>query len=173
MSEIEIRPLTKADAAAFRTLRLEGLRLAPEAFSAAYEDEILRGDEDFARRIPDAPPSAIFGAFRGADLAAMTGFLVHTGRKEQHKGMIWGVYVQPSARGLGLAKRLLQAAINRARTVEGLELIQLGVGVDNESARALYGAAGFEVYGVECKALRLGAGRYVDEELRVLDLSAS
>lgn len=167
-----IRPLTKADAAAYRALRLEGLRLAPEAFSAAYEDEILSGDEEFARRIPDAPPSAIFGAFQGAALVATTGFLVHAGRKERHKGMIWGVYVAEAARGQGLAKRLLQAAIDRARTIEGLELLQLGVGVDNAPARALYAAAGFEVYGVERKALRLGPGRYVDEELRALDLTA-
>lgn len=166
-----IRPLTKADVVAYRALRLEGLRLAPEAFSAAYEDEILRGDEEFARRIPDAPPSAILGAFRGMDLVAMMGFLVHAGRKERHKGMIWGVYVAEAARGQGLAKRLLRAVIDRARTVEGLEILQLGVGVDNAPARALYTAAGFEVYGVERKALKLGAGRYVDEELRMLDLS--
>jgi ribosomal protein S18 acetylase RimI-like enzyme len=166
-----IRPLTKADTAAFRTLRLEGLRQAPEAFSAAYEDETLRGDEEFTRRIPDAPPSAIFGAFQGADLVAMTGFLVHAGRKERHKGMIWGVYVAEAARGRGLAKRLLQAVIDRARTVEGLELLQLGVGVYNAPARALYGGMGFEIYGVERHALKLPDGRYIDEELRVLNLT--
>jgi len=172
MSDIQIRPLTRADLAAHRALRLEGLRLAPEAFSAAYEDELLRDDEDFARRIPDAPPSAIFGAFQGEALVAMTGFLVLAGQKQRHKAMIWGVYVSPAGRGQGLAKRLLQAAIDRARTVEGLERIQLGVGVDNAPARALYGAAGFEVYGVERHALRLGPGRYVDEELRALELRA-
>jgi hypothetical protein len=37
MSAFEIRTLTKADGAAYRALRLEGLRLAPEAFNAAYE----------------------------------------------------------------------------------------------------------------------------------------
>lgn len=172
MSETRIRPLTKADAAAYRALRLEGLRLTPDAFSAAYEDEILRSDEDFARRIPDAPPSAIFGAFRDGALVAMTGFLVHAGRKERHKGMIWGVYVSPAGRGQGLAKRLLQAAVNRARTVEGLEILQLGVGVMNEAAKAVYAAAGFEVYGVERKALKLADGCYVDEELRMLELTS-
>ncbi|MDB5361713.1 MAG: hypothetical protein JWO51_3010 [Rhodospirillales bacterium] len=115
MSGIEIRPLTRADAAAFRMLRLEGLRLAPEAFSAAYEDEIQRGDEDFAGRIPDAPPSAIFGAFQGEAL----------------------------------------------------------VGVYNQPARALYGAMGFEIHGVERHALRLPDGRYIDEELRVLELRSA
>ena len=168
-----IRPLTKADAAAFRAQRLEGLAEAPEAFGSAYEDEILRSDEAFARRIPDAPPSAIFGAFQGETLVAMTGFLVHAGRKECHKAMVWGVYVRPAGRGQGLAKRLMQAVIAHARSVEGLEILQLGVGLYNAPARALYGAMGFEVYGVERHALKLADGRTIDEELRVLDLTAS
>jgi ribosomal protein S18 acetylase RimI-like enzyme len=170
---IPIRPLTREDATAFRTLRLEGLAEAPEAFSAAYDDEILRSDEEFAGRIPEAPPSAIFGAFDGETLVAMTGFLVHAGRKERHKGMIWGVYVQPAARGRGLAKRLMQTVIDQARTVEGLEILQLGVGVYNAPARALYGAMGFEVYGVERHALKLADGRHIDEELRVLELGSA
>ena len=169
---IQIRPLTRDDLAAHRALRLEGLRLAPEAFGAAYEDEIQRSEEDFARRIPDTPPSAIFGAFQGETLVAMTGFLVHAGRKQRHEGMVWGVYVQPAARGQGVAKRLMQAVIAHARRVEGLEILQLGVGVYNAPARALYGAMGFEVYGVERHALKLASGRYMDEELRMLQLTA-
>jgi ribosomal protein S18 acetylase RimI-like enzyme len=172
MSGIEIRPLTKADSLVYRALRLEGLRLAPEAFSAAYEDEILRSDEDFACRIPDAPPSAIFGAFRDGALVATTGLVVPAGIKERHKGLIWGVYVAEAARGQGLARRLLDAAIAHARTVEGLEILQLGVGVANEAAKAVYAASGFVPYGIERKALKLADGCYVDEELRTLELAS-
>jgi ribosomal protein S18 acetylase RimI-like enzyme len=168
--EIQIRPLARVDGPAFRTLRLEGLKLASEAFSAAYEDEVRRSDEEFAARIPEAPPSAIFGAFRDGRLVAMTGLFVHAGLQERHKGLIWGVYVGADARGQGLARRLLQTAIAHARTVDGLEILQLGVGVTNEPAKAVYAAAGFEVYGVERKALKLADGRYVDEELRMLEL---
>ena len=167
-----IRPLTKADAIAFRALRLEGLTEAPEAFSAAYEDEVLRSEAEFACRIPEAPPSVIFGAFDGETLVAMTGFLAHAGRKERHKAVVWGVYVSPAGRGLGLAKRLMQTVIAHARTVEGLEILQLGVGVYNTPARALYSAMGFELYGMERRALKLANGRYIDEELRVLDLTS-
>ncbi|HLZ65907.1 MAG TPA: GNAT family N-acetyltransferase [Aliidongia sp.] len=171
MSGTQIRTLTKADAAAFRALRLEGLQLAPAAFSAAYEDEVRLGDEEAARRIPEAPPSAIFGAFRDGMLVATTGLHVPAGVKERHKGLIWGVYVAEAARGQGLARRLLDAAIAHARAVDGLEILQLGVGVDNEPAKAVYAAAGFEIYGVELKALKLADGRYVDEELRMLELT--
>jgi ribosomal protein S18 acetylase RimI-like enzyme len=85
--------------------------------------------------------------------------------------MVWGVYVSPAGRGQGLARRLMQTVIAHARTVEGLEILQLGVGVHNEPARTLYGAMGFEVYGVERKALKLPDGRTIDEELRVLELA--
>ncbi|GGF17803.1 N-acetyltransferase [Aliidongia dinghuensis] len=170
MSEIQIRPLTKTDAGAFRALRLEGLSQAPDAFSAAYEDEVRRSDEQFAARIPDASSSVIFGAFRDGRLVAMTGLMVPAGLKERHKGLVWGVYVGVAARGLGLARRLLDRVMTHARTVDGLEILQLGVGVHNEPAKAVYAAAGFEVYGVERKALKLTDGRYVDEELRVLEL---
>jgi len=172
VSEIEVRQLTKADTPAFRTLRLEGLKQAPEAFSAAYEDEVRRSDEVFAVRIPDAPPSAIFGAFRCGRLVAMTGLMVPAGARERHKGLVWGVYVAVEARGSGLARRLLDTVIAHARTVEGLEILQLGVGVDNAPAKAVYAAAGFALYGVERKALKLADGRYVDEELRVLELGS-
>ena len=166
---IRIRPLTRDDGPAFKALRLEALQLASPAFSSAYEDEVRQSDETFFARIP-APPSAIFGAFDGETLVAMTGLMIQAGRKQRHKGMIWGVYVTPTARGQGLAKRLLDAAIAQARTVDGVELLQLGVGVDNEPATRLYAAAGFEIYGIERKALKLADGRYVDEELRVLEL---
>jgi hypothetical protein len=95
VSAVLIRPLTRADGAAFRTLRLEGLRLAPEAFGSAYEDEILRDEEDLVRRIPEAPPSAIFGAFEGEVLVGVAGLLVPAGRKERHKGMICGASTSP------------------------------------------------------------------------------
>ena len=36
---MEIRRLTPADVMAYRTLRLEGLREAPAAFAASYDEE--------------------------------------------------------------------------------------------------------------------------------------
>jgi hypothetical protein len=45
------------------------------------------------------------------------------------------------------------------------------VSVPQEAARRLYSALGFEVYGYEKRALKVGA-TYVDEEHRVLWLQA-
>ena len=89
------------------------------------------------------------------------------GRKEHHKGDIWGVYVTAAARGQGVAKAMLTQMLDRVRGYPGLEQVTLSVSVQQEAARRLYSALGFEIYGYERHALKVGA-TYVDEEHRVL-----
>lgn len=166
---IEIRILTRADAAAFRALRLEALRRHPEAFGVSAEEAATADVAGFAAAMPEQPPDAIFGAWQGAALVGMAGFYALRPAKQRHKGGIWGVYVQPATRGQGLAGRLMAACIDRARTA-GLDRLLLTVTLGNAAARALYDRLGFIPYGIERAALRLPDGREIDEELRALDL---
>jgi ribosomal protein S18 acetylase RimI-like enzyme len=167
--ETEIRVLTTADAAAFRSLRIEALRRHPEAFGASAEDAERVDVAGFAAGMPKQAPDAIFGAFAGGALVGMAGFFAHRPAKVRHKGAVWGVYVQAAARGQGIAGRLMQRAIDQARGA-GLERLLLTVTVGNAAAQALYDRLGFLPYGVERAALRLPDGRSIDEELRALDL---
>jgi RimJ/RimL family protein N-acetyltransferase len=57
------------------------------------------------------------------------------------------------------------------RGYPGLEQVSLSVSVRQEAARRLYSALGFEVYGYEQHALKVGE-IYGDEEHRVLWLQA-
>jgi ribosomal protein S18 acetylase RimI-like enzyme len=164
------RILGPADADAFRALRLEALRLAPEAFGAAHVDEAGLPLSAFRDRLAPPAPGAVFGAWAGAALRGMTGLRVDPGEKTGHKGLVWGVFVRPAARGQGLSGLLLAAVVAHARAA-GLERLHLAVGTSNAAARRLYDAAGFRLYGIERQALRLGPGQYVDEELRVLSLA--
>ena len=166
-----IRSFTPAEAAAFRALRLEALRLHPEAFGTAIEEAEPRDVAEFAAGLPKHPPDAVFAAFLGDDPAprGMVGFFVQPGRKMAHKGTIWGVYVRASARGQGLGRRLLDHAIAEARGA-GLEILQLTVSDAASAARALYESLGFVAYGVARRGLKLGPGRYVDEVMMELDL---
>lgn len=157
---IAVRPLTPADLAAFREVRLEGLRDHPGAFGAAYEAELALSPEEIASRFERGP---IFGAFDQDDLVGVTGLYVQSGAKVAHKGAIWGVYVRPRARGSGAAGALMQAALEHARG--RVELVQLGVAVDNLAARRLYERFGFIAYGVELRAYKLPNGSYVDDML--------
>lgn len=173
-----IRQLHQGDAASFRNLRLEALRLHPEAFGSSVEEEATQTEADFAARIPREPPDAIFGAFRHDGPAApalmgMAGLYVARKLKARHKGVLWGMYVRPAGRGQGIGAALLARAMDHARQVARVEIVQLAVVTGNRAACALYDAAGFTIYGIERRALRLSEERYLDEELRALDLSAA
>ena len=167
---LETRLLTEADAEVYRRVRLRALREHPEFFGRAYEEaETLEETVEQLRTRHAGRESFILGAFE-AELVGITSCSRDRGVKHRHKALIWGMYVAPEARGHGIGRTLLREAIRRARAWPGLEQIVLGVATHNEAARALYRSCGFEVFGVERRALKVGA-RYVDEEHMVLRLA--
>jgi ribosomal protein S18 acetylase RimI-like enzyme len=165
-----IRPLSRADAAAFRTLRTEALHLEPGAFGTSVAEWDSLTEDEILQRLPDNPPSATFGAFDGASLVGIAGLMAWPAVKQRHKGLIWGVYITPAQRGRGLAAALVDRIIADARASGRLEILQLVVTVGNTAARALYLSRGFVPYGLERRALKLGPDDYRDEELMALDL---
>ncbi len=154
-----VRPLRTDEAEAWRAIRLEALQAHPEAFSAAFEHEATQPLTFFAQRLTGA---TVFGGFLDKELLGTAGFLVPAGAKVAHKGMLWGMYVRPAARGTGLARRLVEAVLDHAR--RRVELVQLTVVADNHIARRLYASFGFEPYGIEPRALKV-EGRYLDDVL--------
>ena len=156
---IAIRRLTGADAPLFRALRMAALADHPEAFGNAPEDEAAIPIAETARRLDDDP---VFAAFRGDDLVGVAGFLAERKVKLRHKGMLWGMYVRPDARGQGVADRLIDAVLDHARG--RVETVLLKVAGSNASARRLYERKGFLAFGREPRALKLGE-RYEDEVL--------
>ncbi len=164
--------LTEADAEAYRRLRLRALRDHPDLFGRAYEEaqSLKEMVEDF-RSQHNGVASFILGAFEG-NLVGIVTCSRERGIKRQHKALIWGMYVAPEARGRGIGRALLLEAIERARAWPGLEQIWLSVGTHNRPAHALYRSCGFEVFGLERRALKLGDG-YFDEEQMVLYLDRS
>jgi RimJ/RimL family protein N-acetyltransferase len=165
-TDVQIRQLTPADAALYRGIRLAGLKHSPEAFGSTFEVEFTKPLAWFFDRLSN---SEVFGAFLDAEIVGVAGFAVRHGEKEEHKGLLWGMYVRPEARGAGVARRLVEAIIARARS--RVELIQLSVVVGNEQARRLYARLGFVEYGIEKKSLK-HRSRYYDEILMAKDLGA-
>lgn len=164
-----VRKLTEADVAAFRELRLEGLRNNPEAFGEDSSDFEKRTLNEIVVRLADAGDgSFVLGAFF-TDICGCVGMARSKGTKSRHKGFIWGMYVRQShqRRGVGLA--LMEHAIAQSKTIEGLEFLQLAVVTTNDSARRLYERLGFTVYGTDPAALKVD-GRYFDEYLMQLQL---
>jgi ribosomal protein S18 acetylase RimI-like enzyme len=164
-SEIQIRQLTPADAASFRELRLEGLRLNPEAFGSTYEFE---KDQPLERYSGWLTNSTVFGAFQNSHLIGTASFTQLSGQKDSHKGLLRAMYVRPTHRRTGAGRQLVQAIIDHAR--QKVEQLQLTVVSTNQPALRLYESLGFRQYGLEKNALKHN-GTYSDEILMFLDLT--
>jgi RimJ/RimL family protein N-acetyltransferase len=162
-----VRELGQDDAAAFRRLRLDALRLHPEAFTASYEDEVQLSEAQFAERLA-APGLTRFGGFAGDELVGLVGLNLRPGLKERHKAGLFSMYVAAGHRRSGLAQDLVTAVIGQAREAGAL-VLQLFVTVGNAPAQRLYQRMGFVPYGTERRAIRVGDAFY-DEELMALDL---
>ena len=162
-----VRILGQDDAPAFRRVRLEALRLHPEAFTASYEDEALLSEAQFAERLA-TPGMTRFGAFAGEELVGLVGLHLHSGLKVRHKASLFSMYVAAGHRRSGLAQQLVTAVIERAREAGALAL-QLFVTAGNAPAQRLYRQMGFVPFGIERRAILVGDTFY-DEELMALDL---
>jgi ribosomal protein S18 acetylase RimI-like enzyme len=138
-----IREAGVEDLAMVRELRLRALLDAPLAFESTYEGKIEWPDEAWIRWIHEGvtfidedgsgPSGIVRGAFDSAD-----------------GDVVWllSMWVDPRARGKGIADGLVAAAIEWARTRQA-RVVRLDVPKDNAHARALYERNGFRPTGRE------------------------
>jgi ribosomal protein S18 acetylase RimI-like enzyme len=167
---MEIRTLTADDASEYWRLRLEALQGDPSAFSASAEEHMSLTMDEVRRRLgADGSGMAVVGAFEAGLLVGMAGFYPERGLKSRHKGRIWGVYVTPAKRGEGVGRKVLQTALDRGAATPGIAQILLSVTATQTAAIALYRSLGFESFGREPRALKIG-DQFVDEEFMILPL---
>jgi len=161
---LTVRQLAASDLDSLREIRLEGLRLAPDAFGSTYESEQSAPVEKYAVWLDN---SQIFGVFDDSHLVGIAAFGQYTGPKDSHKGWLRALYVRSSHRRTGASRLLVQAVINAARP--RVEQLHLSVVSTNIPAVRLYQSFGFTQYGLEPRALKQN-GIYQDELLMVLHL---
>ncbi|TRZ38014.1 GNAT family N-acetyltransferase [Niallia circulans] len=163
---MEIKVLEKNDANSYKGLRLEALKLSPEAFASSYEEEKDFTLETFANRVSNSS-SYTLGAFENGVLAGVVTLQLEQKAKLKHRINIFAMYVAVEKRGKGIAKKLMQEAITKSKQMDEIEAIYLTVGAANLPAKNLYQSLGFEAYGIDKNALKID-NIYFDEELMVL-----
>ncbi|MER5205371.1 GNAT family N-acetyltransferase [Streptomyces sp. NPDC002825] len=154
--ETQIRTAVQDDDAALAELdrttwsRLHAVMPAPEPGAPFFDERHLPADYLVAVR-----GGAVVGYVRTVPPTPLAA--------TAHVRQIQGLVVAESARGKGVARALLRAAMDRARE-QGAVRITLRVLGHNAPARALYASEGFAVEGVLPGELLLD-GAYVDDVL--------
>ncbi|MEI2393858.1 GNAT family N-acetyltransferase [Paenibacillus sp. FSL H8-0259] len=162
--------LTSVDAEVYRELRLQSLRLHPEAYLSSYESEKKLSIVTTRIRLEPSENNFTLGAFDGEErLVGIVTFFRESRPKIDHKANIYSVYVDSDVRKQGVGRRLMVELIARARLLPGLEILNLTVTSNNVAAKRLYESLGFICYGTEPKAMKLG-DEYLDEALMILML---
>ena len=156
-----IRSLTPDDAAAWRELRSEMLRVAPESFHADLSEVAGWGEPEWRASIGPLP-DARFGLLHGAKLSGSACFFREKAVKLAHKGWMTAVYVQPDLRGQGWGRKLVRAVIGHAR--EHVDVLLTGASL---AGAPVYKAEGFETFGIERDASRVD-GKPIDDELMTI-----
>ena len=134
-----VRPGAAADVGLFRDVRLRALEESPDAFAASLEEELALAEPSWLRRLePDS--GAVFLGLEGERGVGMAGIFLRP--DEGASAQIWGMWVDPALRGGGLARQLLDAALDwaGARGAATAELWVVGV---NGRAVHFYEKAGF------------------------------
>jgi RimJ/RimL family protein N-acetyltransferase len=158
---IEIRALAVDDVLQWRDLRLRMLLEDPEGFHADLSESEALTEDEWRSRMP-AMPDALFGLFVDGRLCGSAGFIREKRRKLAHKGMMVAVYVAPEQRGLGHATALVRAVVDHARG--HVDVLQTGA---STSGAPVYKKLGFQPYGIERDASRVGSQSF-DNELMAI-----
>ena len=162
-----IRALRANDLSAYKGLRDAMLAAYPDAFTSdAHADAALPPEHYCARLGLDRPEGGHFtlGAFEapGTLVGAVTCERDRRA-KVRHIGHITAMMVTPAWQRRGVGRRLMQHALEAARSAHGLTLLTISVTSHNTGARRLYEDLGFQPYGRLHGAVRLD-GRYLDKD---------
>jgi ribosomal protein S18 acetylase RimI-like enzyme len=153
---VKIRAVRADEWRRWREVRLRMLRDDATFFATRYEDAVREPDEHWQTWVTEAETGETKALFvaesdEGQWLGVVGGF-VRVDPSEVHLVSMW---VDPEARGLGVARLLIQAVGSWAQG-RGASRVLLFVQESNGPARALYERAGFAPTGDRAS---IGAGR--------------
>lgn len=153
---IRIARLPQERWGAFKNLRLKALKTDPAAFGSSFEEEAKFSDGVWQERLRNA----LF-ALSDGEPVGMLSYVFSNRAKTRHVVNIYGVYVTPRQRGLGIGEKLMKQALSDIRKNKHIVKVDLSVNAHLHPAVSLYEKAGFERVGRARNELKVG-GRYYD-----------
>jgi ribosomal protein S18 acetylase RimI-like enzyme len=175
-SGLVIRRMGPEDLNRYKSLRDEALDRHPESFTSDPRSERVRSPESYLGRLGLTEPlggTFLLGAWLDGELVGSVACEREFKPKTRHRANIVGMYVRESQARQGIGRQLLAACIEQAHRAQGLEMLTLTVTASNERAVRLYEQAGFKVYGVQPRAIRIESGgraQYFDKTHMILML---
>lgn len=155
MSELTIRRVRADEWRRWRDVRLRMLRDDAAYFSSRYEDAVREPDETWQRWVADSEPGGSKALFCAEEDDAWLGTVGGFIRVDPAEAQLISMWVDPAARGRGVAQALIRAMVAWAAE-QGCERVFLFVQEANAGARRLYTRAGFEPTGARAP---IGGGR--------------
>jgi RimJ/RimL family protein N-acetyltransferase len=153
-----------------KALRLEALQEAPSAFAASYAEEAAYDDELWQRRLQAASErdgNLDYFSQRQGELVGMAGASWSNRSKLRHGAFIYGVYVSPRSRGIGIASALMRTLLDELADTLRFEKVSLTVTSEGLAAIRLYEKLGFAIVGTSRRDFKL-ADRYYDQHFMEL-----
>ena len=140
-----IRDTTEDDWRLLRTIRLQALEDSPNAFAADYVAELRHDKQQWRERLRS---DIWLLAFENGTAPAPVGVIAATREPPTPAGdpFLSSLWVDPWHRRRGIARELVEAAVERAATV-GATAVSLWVLDGNEEAGQFYTAIGFVLTG--------------------------
>jgi ribosomal protein S18 acetylase RimI-like enzyme len=136
-----VRPLRADEALAYREMRLRALAGAPTAFGTTLAEALQRPAEWWVERAAayaEGDVSVLFVAEGPDGLCGMAGGL----QTSDHEADVFSMWVDPNARGSGVAEELLRA-VEAWSVAQGALTLHLWVTEGNQPAIRLYERYGF------------------------------
>lgn len=166
---VYFRLLEEKDFSSFISIREEAFFNEPESFGSDYmtfSSSPLLSKEHFFNQVLNYPFSFVLGAFTTNEhsLIGIAGCTCQSSVKRRHKGILWGLYINPLFRNQGIAKNLTSLVLQTAKNDTRCEQLLITVSPPGSPANNFYEKLGFIPYGIEYQALKIGV-EYIDEIL--------
>lgn len=163
---IEARALEPRDLAALKALRLEGIRLFPDAFLLTEAEALAASDDAMMAGIT---AGNAHGVFDSDTLIGLAGLNVQWSAQTRHRAQMGPFYVTPAHQGTGAADVLIEHIFTNARARNATQ-VELQVAAANPRARVFYARHGFAVTG-HLPAAVVQNGSPLDDLFMVCDVT--